>query len=602
MEELINKFIKDPRFFYLKGSFDGDGHYSKQQTLIQINVTDFDFLEEIKRIIKEVFNKEVSIKNHIPAKGNSKEQRRINFYCGKEIYDLLKNSIPKTAEDKIEYLKGLWDAEGSVGICSRTIQRKNKTYTGYDKWLNLSQKDISKLEIWHKYMEDLGIKTSKLYKTDGRSRLNIRSNEAMIQFHKLINFRIARKKAALDLILDKMGQSQLSKEEMNKMLFIYANTNFGVAYIGKMFNRSKSVVLATLKRYKIDTTKYRQRKIDARDVQIAEEVLGKPLSFSIYQSKIKTYSAKGLNTIKIKSIKYVGKDKGVDLFTPEHGNFFLSNGILSHNSTLAAQVGYSIAWMLAGGRMEKVMCDDGIGRWRVSKKPENPVRFCLEENIVFSPEDLMRTATSLREKYGRNQVIIYDEGRAGLDSARAMQAINKAMQDFFQECGQHGHVILIVLPDFFKLHEDYATVRSLFLLDVFANRNLQRGFFNFYNTDQKEKLYIFGKKVLGLKNRYTRAAPSFGGRFSRWFPVDEDAYDKAKQRALKMKQFLRVEKKFKVHRDAAFYLLQRETDMSCEEIAKDIKTLTEVHLSEDQVRNAIKSITHQKGEDEVEIL
>jgi ABC-type xylose transport system permease subunit len=44
-----------------------------------------------------------------------------------------------------------------------------------------------------------------------------------------------------------------------------------------------------------------------------------------------------------------------------------------------------------------------------------------------------------------HSVLVYDEGRAGLDSARAMENINKAMQDFFQECGQYGHVIIIVL-------------------------------------------------------------------------------------------------------------------------------------------------------------
>jgi hypothetical protein len=270
-------------------------------------------------------------------------------------------------------------------------------------------------------------------------------------------------------------------------------------------------------------------------------------------------------------------------------------------STLAQQIGYFLAWQLAGGEMEPYYNEKYDGeRWKIARLPNKEVHFSLEENIVFSPEDLMKTAFNLRERYGKNQVIIYDEGRAGLDSARAMQAINKAMQDFFQECGQHGHIILIVLPDFFKLHEDYATVRSLFLVDVFANKKLQRGYFNFYNTDQKEKLYIYGKKVLGLKNRYSQTSPSFGGRFPNFLPIDAEAYDLAKQKALKKKQFLRTERKFKAQRDAALYVLKRETDMSYEEIANYIKSVSDIDMREEQIKQAIQSISHETGDDDHE--
>ena len=268
-------------------------------------------------------------------------------------------------------------------------------------------------------------------------------------------------------------------------------------------------------------------------------------------------------------------------------------------STAAQQIGYFLAWLMAGGKMNSRIDPDGIRRWFVERGPTKEVNFNLEENIVFSPEDLMETASNLKEKYGKNQIIIYDEGRAGLDSARAMQAINKAMQDFFQECGQYGHVILIVLPDFFKLHEDYATVRSLFLVDVYADRQLRRGFFNFYNEIQKEKLYVYGKKVLGLYNRYSQAGQSFSGRFTSFLPTDEKAYDAAKQKALKKKQFLRSERKWKQQRDASLYLLKRETEMSCEEIANEMTVICGTELNEDAVRNGIRAITHEKDSEEI---
>jgi len=289
---------------------------------------------------------------------------------------------------------------------------------------------------------------------------------------------------------------------------------------------------------------------------------------------------------------------GFELDSESH-LYITDNFCITHNSTLAQQIGYFVAWLLAGGKMNSRVDPDGIKRWYVERSPTKPVRFSLEENIVFSPEDLMKTATTLREKYGRNQVIIYDEGRAGLDSARAMQAINKAMQDFFQECGQHGHIILIVLPDFFKLHEDYATVRSLFLVDVFADKQLRRGWFNFYNEVQKEKLYIYGKKVLGLYNRYSQASPSFIGRFTSFMPIDDEAYDRAKHRALKKKQYLRSEKRWKHQRDAALYILKRETEMSCEEIATELTTVCGSEVTKEGVANGIKAVTHEKNVDEI---
>jgi intein/homing endonuclease len=183
---------------------------------------------------------------------------------------------------------------------------------------------------------------------------------------------------------------------------------------------------------------------------------------------------------------------GFELDSESH-LYITDNYSVTHNSTLALQIAYFLAWMLAGGKMGQ---DEKGEKWIVEKRPDKPVRFGME-NIVFSPEELMKKASELFKKYGRNQVIVYDEGRAGLDSARAMQAINKVMQDFFQECGQYGHIIIIVLPSFFKLHEDYATSRSLFLVDVYADNNLRRGFFNFYTERQKEYLYLMSRKELG---------------------------------------------------------------------------------------------------------
>ena len=156
-------------------------------------------------------------------------------------------------------------------------------------------------------------------------------------------------------------------------------------------------------------------------------------------------------------------------------------------STIGAQVGYYCAWLIAGGEMELIRNPEKTSEFfsvKVIKSPTRPVNFTLN-NYAFAPDDLMRLGRILP----KNSVIVYDEGRTGLDAKSTMTALNKLLEDFFQECGQYNHVILIVLPDFFKLHADYAVSRSYFLIDVFLDHNFNRGFFNFYNEIQKDFFY-----------------------------------------------------------------------------------------------------------------
>lgn len=262
-------------------------------------------------------------------------------------------------------------------------------------------------------------------------------------------------------------------------------------------------------------------------------------------------------------------------------------------STITQQIAYFVAWMLAGGSMGQ---DNATGRWFVARKPEKKVRFTLEDNIVFTPEDLQEKARELYEKYGRNQIIVYDEGRAGLDSAAAMSAINKAMMDFFQECGQYGHIILIVLPNFFKLHEDYAISRSIFLVDAYTGKNMSRGFFNFYNEAQKEMLYIQGRKKSGTKNKYGSTSPSFNGRFSGFLPINKDDYERAKQEALKQKEVARKEQKWKRQRDACIYLLSREANYDGDIIASEIFKLTGEKVTPMSIKWALSDMAKRSGD------
>lgn len=239
-------------------------------------------------------------------------------------------------------------------------------------------------------------------------------------------------------------------------------------------------------------------------------------------------------------------------------------------STMASQVGLYIAWRLAGGEQN----DDGT----IIKYPTKPLNFTLK-NFVFNPEELMEKATTLP----RNSVIIYDEGLEGMDSMGIMKQVNQAMAQFYQRCRTFGHVIIVVLPNFFKLHEDYAVTRSLFLVDTYPDKDFNRGFFNYYNPLQKEKLFFFGKKRIGITAKYSAANCVFWGRFTNYFPFDRLEYDKLKQAATGKKRLSKVQARLKKHRDCGFVILKKELGWNDLKIAKTYTELSQEDLLEEAV-------------------
>ena len=544
LNKIKENIEKDPRFFYVLGAIKGDGWYDIKNKKIPFSVTDFDFIEEVKKIFI-MLSPETKINIRISKKETERTKRQYGFtitsrdFFKKELYKLL----PHTLQEKRFYLKGLFDAEGSVSQNGLGI--------------TICQKNINDLKLWKEWLEELGIITTmhigngkiskriwhdtkaleyfrhgKIIKRkwiDGRiyytksdaGHLRILGNDSKINFYDIIGFKIKRKHERLEKGIKKI-----------KQLPVY---------------------------------------------DISNELIMQDLN------KIKG--------IKVKSIKFSHREQGVDLsiLNSEHHNFILSNGITSSNSTMAQQIAYFIAWLIAGGKMKR---DLSTRKWYVSKNPDKEVHFILEENIVFSPEQLMKKAADLYNKYGKNQVIVYDEGRAGLDSASAMQAINRVMQDFFQECGMYGHVIIVVLPNFFKLHEDYAVNRSLFLIDTYADKNLRRGYFNFYNEIQKEWLFYMGKKKIGSTLKYSDSRPSFSGRFTQFLPLNKDAYETAKREALKTKGLGLTERKWKKQRDAALYIIRKSTTKTLKEMSEDMTAVCGFPVGEDAIEHGIESITH----------
>jgi hypothetical protein len=243
-------------------------------------------------------------------------------------------------------------------------------------------------------------------------------------------------------------------------------------------------------------------------------------------------------------------------------------------STEAIQDAYYVAWIINEQKKKS---------GEVPK--DNPVPFNID-NVAFDPDELMKIAGKLP----RNSVIVYDEGRAGLDSARAMENINKAMQDFFQECGQYGHVIFIVLPDYFKLQETIAVPRSLFLINVYADKDYNRGYFEFFNEPKKELLYIIGKKRWGTTAKYLAVNSNFRGRFTSYFPIDQESYNQKKRDALKKRRKSRLEIRWHYQRDVLLYILKTRCDYTIEDISKVLQAFPDCQMATRMVENSLTKV------------
>ncbi len=268
-------------------------------------------------------------------------------------------------------------------------------------------------------------------------------------------------------------------------------------------------------------------------------------------------------------------------------------------STLGMQIGFFLAWLQSGGRMDLRKHESGgYINPVVKKSPNKPVRFGFE-NIVYTPDDLISTSEKLFKKYGKGQVIVYDETR-GLDSKGTMKAVNQKLDEFLQTCGAYNHIIILILPDFFKLHEDYATTRSMFLANTYSDDNWRRGFYSFFGPSDKSWLYFNGKKKIGVNMKYYSQNPTFHGTFSPWIPFNKEEYEKRKQEKLKNRVFGNREQKNKEKMQGLLHLLKVKTSLTTADVAEELsevvfRKITTISLEND-LSNYSKFVKkHQEG-------
>lgn len=224
--------------------------------------------------------------------------------------------------------------------------------------------------------------------------------------------------------------------------------------------------------------------------------------------------------------------------------------------------------------------------YMIKKLYNKKVPFDVKTNFVFEGKKLIEIGNKLGQKYSY-PCLIFDEAGADLEGRKIMSGMTQDVLDYYRECGQYNMLNILVLPEYFDLPKGIALSRSICLINVYYTTNeesiFERGYFDFYSRRNKKQLWIKGKKELNYKAyRY-----DFHGRFYNMYPLDEKEYRKLKQEAM-TKRESRRRSKFQMQRDACWFLLNREFNMTQEQIGKRMEQLTGVFVPHNTISDGLR--------------
>lgn len=180
---------------------------------------------------------------------------------------------------------------------------------------------------------------------------------------------------------------------------------------------------------------------------------------------------------------------------------------------------------------------DGI-YWVVGGEGDGKSVYDMQRAVYLDPKfSLEKMAFNLRQLEEKIDAaepfdhITYDEADEGTGVRGRLENLLKRKLKTIRD---KNLFISLITPTFFDRGKYFAIHRTEFLIHVYS-KNLQRGYFRFFNKERKKKLYIRGKKEWDLGC----VRPNFGDegttRFTNLppgFPIDYEEYKKAKHAGL----------------------------------------------------------------------
>lgn len=160
------------------------------------------------------------------------------------------------------------------------------------------------------------------------------------------------------------------------------------------------------------------------------------------------------------------------------------------------------------------------------------------------------------------QAIVFDEAHNAFANTNRYEEVNRIIISKLTMIRKKQLFILIVAPTFFDLRKYLIIHRARFMIHVEA-KGRERGYFRFFNRKNKHTLYVLGKKT---ENMYA-IKPNFVARFTKWFPLDEEAYELKKDEATEELDADVSGGNIKQQRDMMIYLYKKQPNLPVEEIS-----------------------------------
>lgn len=145
--------------------------------------------------------------------------------------------------------------------------------------------------------------------------------------------------------------------------------------------------------------------------------------------------------------------------------------------------------------------------------------YCLDR-CVFNAEQF-EEAVENAEPY---QAIVYDEAQDVFESTNRDKTAQE-IKSLMTRIRKKQLYLIIVAPDFWRINKYMFIHRSRAFIRVYST-GLERGYFEYYNREKKHRLKIEGQRYEKLC-----VAPNFRGRYTHWFPLDQEAYEEKKDKA-----------------------------------------------------------------------
>lgn len=137
---------------------------------------------------------------------------------------------------------------------------------------------------------------------------------------------------------------------------------------------------------------------------------------------------------KIKSIKSIGIKKCFDITTPEYHNFFLDNGVLSHNCALTGATGSGKSYL-------------GLALCETYAKMHD-LEFDPKVQVISSLKELLQLITqeNIEKKLKVGTPILFDEPQTEANSRSWQSEVNQAFNSLISTFRNQRLVIFFALP------------------------------------------------------------------------------------------------------------------------------------------------------------